>query len=247
MTLTDRSTFTAKGRAPLAAVLAALPLCAALAAPAAAASFFTFEVKATFSGVSIGSETINQEFVLSGQTTPTAPFGWDGSPVEVAVDMDSLSLTYGGSPIGATDFSLYTYEVLEGDYPPNNPALWRFNESSGVIDFRPVTALDGVVFKMQFDSIDTWVGFGGSANVGDKGPGGEGGRRFGITTTLTDTDDNLGVIDFGDGKILQSLRGQDTTRSASYTPIPLPAAGWLLLGGIGGLALLGRRRKAQTG
>ena len=229
-------------------MIAALPLCAAMAAPAAAASFFTFEVRATFSDVSIGSEDINQEFVLSGKTQATISPTWDGSAIDVLLDMGSLSLTYGGDPIGATDFSLYTYEVLEGDYNPNNPALWRFNESSGVIEFRPVTALDGVVFKMAFDitgtNTNTWVGFGGSANVGDKGPGGEGGRRFGITTTLTDTDDNPGVIDFGDGKILQSLPGKDTTRSASFTPIPLPASGWLLLAGLGGLAAMRRRRAA---
>ena len=242
MTLTDRSTFTAKGRAPLAAVLATLPLCAALAAPVSAASFFTFEVKATFSGVSIGSENIDQEFVLSGQTTPTAPFGWDGSPVEVAVDMDSLSLTYGGSPIGTSKLDLFTYGLLGGDYTPNDPVVWRFSDSGSGIDFRPATALDGVGFEMAFDGTDTWVAFGGSA-AGQPGPGANGAARFSITTATTAS----GAVDFTDGFLLQRLDPPNNIRSATYTPIPLPAAGWLLLGGIGGLALLGRRRKAQTG
>lgn len=225
----------------LTAALLALPLCAAMAAPAAAASFFSFEVRATFSGVVIGSETVDQEFVLSGRTTPTAPFGWNGSAVELTLDMSSLSLSYAGSPIGASSFGLFTYGVLGGEFAPNNPATFRFTDTGGGIDFRPVTALDSLLFAMQFDGIETRVGFGGSAAgaIGE-GPTGQGAARFSITTATTAS----GAADFTDGILLQRLDPDVNSRTATYTPIPLPAAGWLLLTALGGLSALRRRRAA---
>lgn len=39
--------------------------------------------------------------------------------------------------------------------------------------------------------------------------------------------------------------GQDAFEFANVSPVPLPAAGWMLIAGLGGLGAIGRRRKAK--
>lgn len=193
----------------------------------------------TFAGVTIGGETIDQEFVLSGRTT-TALTGtpWSDNPVDAPVAMDSLTLTYGGADIGATlSTNDYFFGNLLSPATPNNPAIFTFNETGGEIDFRPATPLDSIAFETSFGGVDTWIGFGGTV-VDEPGIGG---RNMGITIT-----GDPGAVDFKQGTALDILRGaqDETFRTASLQPIPLPAAGWMMLAALGGLVAMGRRRQA---
>ncbi len=221
----------------LTSTLSATALCVAMAAPAAAASFFTFEMAGTFD-TEIGGETVDQEFVLSGRTT-TALTGtpWAANPVNAPVAIDSLTLTYDGTDIGATLSSdAYFFGNLVSPATPNNPATFTFNQSGGVIDFRPDTPQDSIVFETTFDGVKTWIGFGGTVTDDIIG-----GRNMGITTTFDD-----GAVDFKEGTALEILRAAEgeTFRTASLQPIPLPAAGWMMLAALGGLVAMGRRRQA---
>jgi hypothetical protein len=76
----------------------------------------------------------------------------------------------------------------------------------------------------------------------------------GATKTFSNLDNNdeqLFLVDFG-GAVssatvtMTSSRVNDsfTLDGAAITPVPLPAAGWLMLAGVGGLAAMRRRRKA---
>ena len=222
----------------LTSTLSATALCVAMAAPAAAASFFTFEMAGTFD-TEIGGETVDQEFVLSGRTT-TALTGtpWAANPVNAPVAMDSLTLTYDGTDIGATLSSdAYFFGNLVSPATPNNPAIFTFNETAGGIDFRPATPQDSIVFQTTFGGVDTWIGFGGT--VTDE-PG-IGGRNMGITTELTGD-----AVDFKEDTALDIRLGAEgeTLRTATLQPIPLPAAGWMMLAALGGLVAMGRRRQA---
>lgn len=215
---------------------AALPLCALLAAPAAAASYFEFEIRGTFADAVIDGTPIDQEFVITGRTTTGltgAP--WADNPVIAPVDISSLSVTYGGSPLAATyDAGPFTYGLLGTDAVPNDPSLFEFRRDpdTGAIDVRAQTPFDSISFQTLLGGRDAWFGFGG-----------EGGQRMGLTIEKVD-----GVVQYGEDLILGRLRPGQTTRSAILidhgpTPIPLPAAGWLLVSAVAGLAAAGARRR----
>ena len=57
---------------------------------------------------------------------------------------------------------------------------------------------------------------------------------------------NEGLFDLSCGQCNGVVDLTATYTSASVTPVPLPAAGWLLLASIGGLAALRRRKQLQT-
>lgn len=221
-------------------ILLALPLCALWAGPAAAASFFEFDLRATFSGVEIDDTPIGGQFVLTGNTT-TALSGtpWDDNPVSAPVDLSSLLLTYNGAAIGATLYGGPWNYGMGGTNVSNSPQTLEFRLSGGDIGIGVATIPDSIVFQTDDFGIRTWVGFGGGV--------GDGGRNWGITIAQDDD----GVVRFGDGELLQRLGAIDPANIRTATlvtptaaPIPLPAAGWMLLAGLAGLALTATRRRA---
>lgn len=229
--------------------LAGAAVVATAALPAAAASFFTFDVTATFTGVTIDGVEVNKPFRISGQSAPLSlALPWDGSAVDVQLVTSSVELSYDGGPGVGLSFKPFTFGILGEDVTPNDPATFRFTRTSGQIDFRPITPVDSLGFETLFGDVATWVGFGGGL-INEPGPTGTGGRRFAITTTI----DN-GVVQFGVNDVLQSLTYAQNTRTATLvtapaTVIPLPAAGWLMLaalGGLGALRLAGARRPAAA-
>ncbi len=66
----------------------------------------------------------------------------------------------------------------------------------------------------------------------------------GVPTTLDFGNGGKAIVDFAGGVAL--FEGREVTTKASVkldvAEIPLPAAGWLLLAGIGGLAAMRRRK-----
>lgn len=218
--------------------IAVLPIAFA-AAPASAATLFDFEIRGTFSGVTIAGSLVDEEVTISGSSAPTT---WDGSsPVVADILPGSLTLRYGGVDIGAVqETGPFFYGLLGSAQTTAVPPQFLFGiNSSGDLDFRPNTAVDSILFATSHFGTPAWIGFGGSI-AGQSGPGAQGARRLSITTAISG-----GVVQFGPSAILQTLEGDETARVASATfaaPIPLPAAGWLLLAAMGGLATLARRR-----
>jgi len=248
MTHTEPTAFTTKPLGRLAGALAALPLCAVLAAPAAAAPIFEFEITGTFSGAVINGTAIDKAFTITGQTLTTGHSGVPGivNPVLAPLDVSSLTLSYDGVEVANSPFmGQATWGLAGGPLSLNMPPIYEFTGSSlaGPFDLKPQTREDSIAFEFTLEGETVWVGFGGE------------GRNMGITISQ----DSDGVVLFGEpdsagapGWLTRPLLHGANTRSVTYTPapaapIPLPAAGWLLLGGLGGLGLLGRRRKAQTG
>ena len=218
---------------------AALPLCALLAGPAAAASYFEFDLRATFSGIVIDGQDIDGQFVLTGQTTPAINgTPWDDNPVTAPVDVSTLLLTYNGAEIGASFYTgLWNYGQ-GGTNATNTPPELEFRLSGGEIGVGVATIPDSMAFQTDHFGIRTWLGFGGGA--------GDGGRNWGITIQQDEGD----IVRFGDGEILQTLNAinPNNIRSATLvqptvSAIPLPAAGWMLLAALAGLAAAGTRRK----
>lgn len=72
-----------------------------------------------------------------------------------------------------------------------------------------------------------------------------------VFSNLGNNNEQLIFVDFGGavGSALVTMRNSKTNDSfsldgAAITPVPLPAAGWLMIAGLGGLAALRRRKRA---
>ena len=91
----------------------------------------------------------------------------------------------------------------------------------------------------EFDAWE-WIIAGESYSGGDLVPdtlGDDGGSDWRIDLGI--------VLELNDPITIFTTGGPNSYISAlSATPVPLPAAGWLLLGGLGGLAAMKRRRKS---
>lgn len=119
--------------------------------------------------------------------------------------------------------------IANGDVTPSD---WDFfNLTSGT--FTGTDLLAGVTY----DIVDK------SAHLPQVGIGGNGkdidqlGMAMWFDYTRTDT---LGTSMFGDYEIASMGRGDVIVDLAQ---MPLPAAGWLLIAGLGGMAIAGRRKK----
>lgn len=230
----------------LAAATATAALAATLAAvPAAAGPLFSFEIRGTFNNAVIDTTPIDGEFLIQGQTLTTGHSGVPGSgPVTAPLDTASLTLSYDGSVVatglygGAGGYGSPGGLVV---VTTNMPPIFSFSgPAGGPFDLGPETNADSIMFEFTLAGTTTWLGFGGA------------GRNMGITI---DQDDD-GVARFDEPRWLaRNLLGGrpgDVIRTVSYTPasdiapIPLPAAGWLLLAALGGLAALRRRRGAPA-
>ncbi|KPP87118.1 MAG: putative extracellular protein [Rhodobacteraceae bacterium HLUCCA08] len=221
---------------------ASLPICALLAAPVAAATF-DFDISGTFDGAVINGTAIDQDFRMTGTAVNPSGVPAPGAANTVTAELDpaSLVLSYGGSVLASTFFAgSGEYGLSGGPVTLNAPRILEFSMGSGglaALDMRALTPADSIVLEFVLEGETVWLGWGGQ------------GRNLGITL-IRDTD---GVVQFGEDDWLAPtlLQGQ-TTRNVTYTPapspsaVPLPAAGWMLIAGLGGLALIRRRRTGAT-
>lgn len=221
------------------AVAAALPLGALLAGPAAAAPFFTFEIEGTFQNVTINGVAIDQPFVISGRsTTALSDTPWDVNTITAPLDLDSVSLSYGGAVVAIViDDSFWTYGLVGADVQTTMPPhlSFRRDPSTDTIDVMAATVTDSFGFAFDLAGTPTWLGFGGAS-----------GRNLGLTIVQRD-----GVVQYGDSDIAGRLLAAQNMRSVDLVgqgvaPIPLPAAGWLLVSGLAGLGVAGLRRRETT-
>ena len=211
----------------LARLTAALPLCALLASPATAQQFFDFTLTVNFAAVGPGEShstsknvtpvingtTVDKDFVLTGRTTTAlSATPWQESNISAPIDVDSLALTYGGEVLPFTPYTgLWTFGT-QGNSQTNEPPVFSFGESNGVIDLRANTIQDSLVLQTSFGDVATWLGFGGATTV----PGStDGSRRWGITIDSADD-----VVQFGDNEILGRIAPQDGRSQRDVSLVP---------------------------
>ena len=117
----------------------------------------------------------------------------------------------------------------------NDIVIFRFSEAIALdrIIFEDIEGADDVTFV-------TSTGFGGAI-------------EFDIQDlAFLDTDGDEGVVDFGGREITAfgiGARGSNDSFRISrveISAVPLPAAGWMLLAGVGGIAAMRRRSKKKS-
>lgn len=202
---------------------AAITSAAIAASPAAAATVFSFDEAASSVSVSPIKEGCVGAFFTKASCTLSADFGSDAAGYSFTAD-EAGDADYVSSFI---DWSI----VLKG-WKPTGAGLYN------------------VAVNLVFSSPDTASGSAsGTAGFG---------TLLGVLSAggVSWHNGGVGSVSFADGsvlgfdldEVLTGGLGTSTTSGIAFTaeavaPVPLPAAGWLMLAGIGGMAAVGRKRK----
>ena len=202
---------------------AAVTSAAIVASPAAAATVFSFNESASSVTVSPIKEGCVGIFFSKASCTLSADFA-----------------------SGASGYSFLADEAGDTDYVSN------FIDWSIVLQgIKPTGAgLYNVAVDLVFSSPDTASGSAsGIAGFG---------TLLGVLSAggVSWHNGGVGSVSFADGsvlgfdldEVLEGGLGTSTTSGIKFTaeavaPVPLPAAGWLMLAGIGGMAAVGRKRE----
>jgi hypothetical protein len=179
----------------------------------------------------------------TGVGAPSAGFGaftpagatWDKDPtVDPGISTTNVTL----SPFGGGDPVTPYFLVTTGSAgtPPgqNSPVTLTFNSARSSLDnflWGSIDNANSMQFKLGDSVIATVLG---SDLLGNYGLGTSVGNQYLLLSFMFDDNETFNKIEFNTGTIAFEFA----------TPIPLPAAAWLLLGGIAGLGLVSRRRKS---
>lgn len=229
-----------KRRMGMAAAVGALAMTVGLsAAPFVLAT--TFAVGAA-SAATISYEnaeaTPRMELVLDDSVGPDA-LRFSLSTLVGTADFLGLGFNTSGGNLSIADFTFVS--ATRADDAAITPALELFGNNTGSqTDCGPGCNFGGAGSAEDFDYI---------LRIGSNG-GGDGGNNF-VKSVVFDlaTLGNLGSNPFSQFAVrAQSTTGSSTSIKTDLvevpSPVPLPAGGLLLMGALGGLAALRRRRKA---
>ena len=214
--------------------LAALAIGGALAAPAGIAATVTMTFNDDLSGTTAGSATLSIQDIgvdevqvtltpnFSGTSLQTITGLWLNDPGLTSVTVTPVSPT--PNPYISSTYSSTQTTTPNGSLAGQYDSFIKFNNGSGAV-IRGTTA----------ETFDL-TGTGGtlsaaSFNLTDAPTGGSPANLYGLIG-LTNY---LGTAGSGVGYI--------AANSDTYSAVPLPAAAWLFLSGIGGIGALARKQR----
>ena len=198
-------------------------------------------------GASASTLPFNNDTLLGaadlGGANPDVELAALADVLEVAVDTLEFDIKYdNGDDTTENDYVVdydSVYDQFSVDIDPATPGY--FILKVGNIDPGGKLGLDPVYTHFFFENLDdlSTLAWGGDFCYSDLGSMG----MFDALVAEQDCEKMLSwltVLNADGGKLSHIT----TTTGDPGTVIPLPAAGWLLLGGLGGLAALRRRKKA---
>jgi len=153
--------------------------------------------------------------------------------LELNFDNDALDGFYNADFITGTGSDIYGFDPAEFDFFPaeeNSAAMIQLNNALNLADTVPVGAgsigsdqyfIPAIEFSFPIPPIDIWGAFGA--------------ENFGELWDACEIDCLSG---------LTALRPDDVDTFAQFRPVPVPAAVWLLGGGL--IGLLGLRRRFKS-
>ncbi|MEM6354109.1 MAG: VPLPA-CTERM sorting domain-containing protein [Pseudomonadota bacterium] len=205
---------------------------AILAGGASSASAVTL---ADFDGIQTGTLVGDELLVAligSGACVGAAPGGGATGSALCGADVDDNTLTFSGIDFdqpALLSFSLAAFIVGSGDFDPPDTVSVTANG----VDVITFNGIDGTAI---FEQTSGAIGGGSGAVLNDLF------QEFRIDTAALNAGIGDLVFFFDTSATTENVAVDSVTLSA----IPLPAGGFLLLGGLGGLALM-RRRQSQHG
>lgn len=161
------------------------------------------------------------------------------NPTLTVTSGGDVNYIFRGDDAGATNYSFSTLDPESGFNFPNNDIL--STEDTIDVDAATVTVAPGLL-NFAFCSDGT---FGATLGCIANGEPSVIPPATGFSFGLAFDDTGRAFLLFGDGAGDADLSDMIVEiTGATFAPVPLPAAAWMLLAGVGGLAAMKRRKKA---
>ncbi len=170
-----------------------------------------------------------------GAYLPAGATGWSANPTYTPPPGSVGGTTL--SPFGNEVTPYFLVTTASTPVPPGqqSPVTLSFGSAQSSLSnflWGSVDATNQILFKSGSTTVGTVTG---TTLMNGGHVSGTGGNRFALVSFLFNNGETFDNIEFSTGSIAFEFA----------TPIPLPAAAWLLIAGLGGLGLAARRRKTS--